>query len=322
MRWGLAAALLACLTGCGYVGQVQPPTLDIPQKVYDLRAAEEGSQITAEFSIAEKSTENLPLKSLRSVELFAGSTEGAGDADRWAGTATRYEVAAKGPGPLTQQIPVTAWVGKSVVLRVRATGPKGKRSAWSEPVVLEVIAPLGRPSAVAADSRKDGVRVTWQGSAPRFRMFRAAGDAPPQPLGESDKAEYLDDSAQFGTTYRYYVMALAAETQRSEVSEASKAITPVDKFPPEVPAGLTATAAGNTIELAWQGNTEPDFRGYNVYRSVGGAAFEKITPMPIESPVYSDTKVEAGKTYRYALTAVDLVGNESEKSAPQSAGLP
>ncbi|HEY4365261.1 MAG TPA: hypothetical protein VGN17_30145 [Bryobacteraceae bacterium] len=322
MRGWLAAGILACLTGCGYVGQVQPPTLDIPQKVIDLRAAEEGSQITAEFSIAEKTTENLPLKSVRSVEVFAGSTDNAGDADRWAGSATRYEVAAKGPGALTQQIPAAAWVGKSVVLRVRATGPKGKRSAWSEPVVLEVIAPLAQPSSVATESRKDGVRITWRATAPHFRIFRAAGDAPPQQLGESDKPEYLDDSAQFGMSYQYYVMALAAETQRSQVSEPSQTITPVDKFPPEVPAGLAATAAGKTIELAWQGNTEPDFRGYNVYRSVAGGAFEKITPMPIESPVFSDTKIQAGKMYRYELTAVDLAGNESDKSAPQAASLP
>jgi len=314
--------MLACLTGCGYVGQVQPPTLDIPQKVIDLRAAEEGSQITAEFSIAEKTTENLQLKSVRSIELFAGPVDNAGDAERWSASATRYEIAAKAPGALMQQFPAAAWVGKSVVLRVRSTGPKGKRSEWSEPVVLEVVAPLARPSNVATESRKDGVLLAWTGTAPHFRVFRAAGDAPPQQLGESDKAEYLDDSAAFGTTYRYYVMAFAAEAQRSEVSEASQSITPVDKFPPEVPAGLTATAAGNTIELAWQGNTEPDFRGYNVYRSVGGGAFEKITPMPIESPVYSDTKVETGKMYHYALTALDLAGNESEKSAPQSASLP
>ncbi len=301
MRGGVAAALVACLTGCGYVGQVQPPTLDIPQKVVDLRAAEEGSQITAEFSIDDKTTENLPLKGLRSVELFAGSPENAGDADRWAGSATRYEIAAKSPGALMQQFPAAAWVGKSVVLRVRATGPKGKRSAWSEPVVLDVIAPLGRPVTVATESRKDGVRVTWNGNAPHFRVFRATGDAMPQQLGDSDKAEYLDESAAFGSTYRYYVMALAAETQRSVVSDASAAITPVDKFPPEVPVGLTASAVQNTIELAWQGNTEPDLRGYNVYRSVNGSAFEKITAMPIESPVFSDAMVEAGKNYGYVL---------------------
>lgn len=312
--------LLSLLAGCGYVGQVQPPALDIPQKVIDLRAAEEGSQITAEFSIAPKTTENLPLKSLRSVELFTGPAEGSGDVEKWAASAARYQVAASGPGALIEHFPAQAWVGKTVVLRVRATGPKGKRSAWSDPVVLAVIAPLARPATPVAESRKDGVLLAWRGAAPRFRVFRAAGEAMPQTLSDSNKTEYLDDSAQFGITYRYYVMALAEETQRSEVSEASAAITPVDKFPPEVPANVTAVAGINTIELAWQGNTEADFRGYNVYRSVDGGAFEKIATL-IEAPVYSDDKVEAGKMYRYSVSAVDLVGNESDKSPAQTVRL-
>ena len=308
------------LAGCGYIGQVQAPTLDIPQKVIDLRAAEEGGQIAAEFSIAEKTTENLPLKSLGSVELFAGPAEGAPDAERWAASATRYEVPASSPGTLMQRFPAQPWIGRTLVLRVRATGPKGKRSAWSEPVVLPVIAPLAQPSRPVAESRKDGVRLTWNGAAPHFRVFRAAGEGMPQALGDSNNTEYLDDSAQFGMSYRYYVMALAEELQRSDVSEASAAIKPVDKFPPEVPVGVTAVAGPMTIEIAWQGNTETDFRGYNIYRSVNGGAFEKVATL-IEAPVFSDKKVEAGKVYGYSVTAVDLTGNESEKSPPQMAAL-
>jgi fibronectin type 3 domain-containing protein len=43
--------------------------------------------------------------------------------------------------------------------------------------------------------------------------------------------------------------------------------------------------------------------------------------MLIEAPVYSDSKVEAGKTYRYAVSAVDLAGNESERSIVVGAAL-
>jgi fibronectin type 3 domain-containing protein len=173
-----------------------------------------------------------------------------------------------------------------------------------------------RPSVPVAESLKDGVRVTWSTTAPHYRIFRAVGDAAPESLpGDVDKAEYLDASAQFGTSYRYYVMALAGETQRSEVSAPSAPITPVDKFPPDVPASPTAVAGPNSVELAWQGNTEADFRGYNVFRSVNGGPFEKIASL-IEVPVYSDASVEAGKMYRYAVSAVDLAGNESDRSAP------
>ena len=91
------------------------------------------------------------------------------------------------------------------------------------------------------------------------------------------------------------------------------AITPADIFPPAVPGALTAEPGVGAIELAWDRNAEPDFRGYNIYRSVEDGPFEKIASL-IEAPAYSDRQVEAGKRYRYAVTAVDQVGNESERS--------
>ena len=56
----------------------------------------------------------------------------------------------------------------------------------------------------------------------------------------------------------------------SVVSEPPAEITPKDKFPPEVPTGVTAAPGVNTIEVAWDRNTEADFKGYNVFRSVDG----------------------------------------------------
>ena len=44
----------------------------------------------------------------------------------------------------------------------------------------------------------------------------------------------------------------------------------MDTFPPAVPVGLMAVAGVNSIELAWQRNTEDDFAGYQVYRSTDG----------------------------------------------------
>ena len=79
---------------------------------------------------------------------------------------------------------------------------------------------------------------------------------------------------------------------------------------------MTATPGVNAIELAWDRNTESDFKGYNVFRSVEGGPFEKIASL-IEAPTYSDHQVEVGKKYRYAVSAVDLTGNESQRSALQ-----
>jgi fibronectin type 3 domain-containing protein len=92
-------------------------------------------------------------------------------------------------------------------------------------------------------------------------------------------------------------------------------ITPQDKFPPSVPASITALSGPASIEVSWQRSPESDLQGYYVYRSVNGAPFERKGEL-IAVPAYSDRHVEHGKTYRYEISAVDKKNNESDKSAP------
>ena len=319
---GLKSALfLALLSGCGYIGAPQPPALDIPSAVTDLRAAEYGDSIQVEFTIPMLTTEGLPLKSVRSIDLYAGPVNNPFNAAAWAETAKKYSVPADGAGAYAfDQIPVSDWVGKSIALGVRATGPKGKVSSWSNFVSLNIGPPLATPAKPVPENTKDGVKLSWTGSGPRYRVFRWTGDAQPAPISETDQPDYLDASAQFGTQYSYMVMAIDGETRRSVVSETAS-ITPKDIFPPAVPAGVTAAAGSNAIELAWVRNTEADFRGYNVYRAEGMGAFEIIAAL-IEAPVFSDAKIEPGKMYRYEISAVDLLENESARSEPVTASLP
>ena len=135
----------------------------------------------------------------------------------------------------------------------------------------------------------------------------------PERLAESDKPEYVDTTVDFGSPYRYFVQALVGELRQSEISDIV-GVTPVDTFPPAVPAGLMAVAGVNSIELAWQRNTEDDFAGYQVYRSTDGGAPERIAG-PIDAPTFSDRTVEIGKKYSYTVTAIDRTGNESARSA-------
>jgi fibronectin type 3 domain-containing protein len=225
---------------------------------------------------------------------------------------------AKGAGPVDDGFAAKDWVGKQVTLMVRATGPKGKASEWSNPVTLAVGVPLETPADLKAVSDPKGVRLTWSGSfgseaGGRYRVFRGLADAMPQRLAESDKPEYVDTEVDFGSPYRYFVQALVGELRQSEIS-AIAGVTPEDKFPPAVPVGLMAVAGVNSIELAWQPNTEDDLAGYQVYRSTGGSAPERIAG-PVDTPNFSDRTVEIGKKYSYAITSIDRTGNESARSA-------
>jgi fibronectin type 3 domain-containing protein len=98
-------------------------------------------------------------------------------------------------------------------------------------------------------------------------------------------------------------------------------ITPIDQFPPAPPAGLTAVASAAGLELTWDRNAEPDLAGYRIYRAAPGGAFEKIGETR-ENPSFSDRKTEAGRNYRYAVSAYDQAGNESARSEPVEAMAP
>jgi fibronectin type 3 domain-containing protein len=99
-----------------------------------------------------------------------------------------------------------------------------------------------------------------------------------------------------------------------------------DVFPPAAPAGLQAVASGvgqpPFVDLTWAPNTEADLAGYNVYRRQAGQPPVKISTELVKAPAYRDREVTAGHNYFYAVTAVDLRGNESPRSDETSESLP
>ena len=295
-----AAALL--LSGCAYVGDTKPPTLDIPAQVIDLRAAEYGAKVLVEFTLPALTTEGLGLTDVKSLDL-----------NLTAGSFVRdLTLPNKEPGAVHYEFAAADWTGKTVTLRVRATGPKGKSAEWSNAVVLPVVPPLATPANLAATTVPEGVRLQWSGSGPRYRIFRTSGDATAAALGNAEAAEYLDTSASFGSSYRYFVQALDTDLHQGEIS-AIVDITPRDTFPPAVPLGLSAVAGVNSMELAWERNTEDDFQGYNLYRSIDGGPYEMLSGK-ITAPTFSDRTVTAGRKYSYQLTSLDDAGNESARS--------
>jgi hypothetical protein len=308
---------LLAVSGCGYVGEPLPPALNIPQHVQDLRVLQYGDRLMIDFTIAPLTTEGLGIRELGPTELVAGPNATPFDLGKWAAAAETIPLDAEKPGVVHSEIPAAKWTGKDIVFGVRPSNAKGRKAAWSNLVSLRVHAPLAVPSGLRADATASGVKLTWAGSEPSYRVLRKGPDEQkPSVLAESDKPELLDATAQFDRTYEYIVQALNDKAE-SEIS-APLSITPKDVFPPAVPSGLTVVAGIGTIELAWDRNTEPDLRGYRVYRSVDGGEFQRVSDL-VEVPAYSDHDIQAGKRYRYAITAIDQVGNESARSAPGGA---
>jgi hypothetical protein len=305
----------ACLlVACGYVGEPLPPALNIASPITDLRVVELGNRLVADFTIPPLTTEGLVINRLGTVDLRIGPGTSPFDPERWAETAVQAPVAADKTGPVHAEVPVARWVGQEVVIGVRVINPKGRASGWSNLVTLRVVPPVPAPSDVAARPDPQGVRITWTSAERSFRIFRKGpGDREAAEAGVSDKPEYVDATARYGTTYEYSVQALDGAAA-SEIT-APVAVTPRDVFPPAVPSGLSAIAGIGAIELTWDRNTEPDLKGYRVYRGVGASGQLKAVADLVDTPAYSDRQVETGKPYRYAVSAIDQAGNESPLSA-------
>lgn len=317
-----AGALCACLSlaACGSIGDPKFPARFVPNPVTDLTVVQQGRNLIAAFTIPALTTDGLPVKEISLIDLRDGT--GAFDLAQWESSARLIPVTPpEKPSVMRVPIPVEGLIGKEVLVGVRIGGLKGRVSAWSTLVAVRIEPPLDTPADVAADASADGVVLRWRpGNASAWKIFRMApDDSEPVLLGESDKPQYQDRKAAYGTTYRYVVQAQREKVESEPSAQVS--ITPRDTFPPATPTGLAAAAGTSTIELTWLRNTESDFKEYRVYRATGDGAFEMIAG-GLSAPAYSDTKIESGKRYRYAVAAVDQVGNVSGRCAPVEAAAP
>ena len=190
-----------------------------------------------------------------------------------------------------------------VIVAVRVTNPKGRDAGWSDPKIFDVcrrsrIPPIftWRPTPRASHSR--GARR----ARANFVIFRKTEQQQkPVLLATATEPNYIDMSAEYGKTYQYSIQAVRDKIESNVVGP--QTITPIDTFPPAVPSGLTASIGIGAVELAWNRNTESDFKEYRVLRSEEGGPFVEVA-RGLDAPVYSDHAIQSGKHYRYEVLSV------------------
>jgi hypothetical protein len=299
------------LSGCASVGPPVPPSLKIPEAVRDLSVFERGDNLIVDFTAPARATDGLALQRLDRIDL---------EIDSKGVPVSRTE-----PGPVHLTLAVREWAGRNITVRVRSAGPSGRYSAWSNQAHLKALPPLPQPQ-VHAEAAPSGVRLTWPaaGAGAQYRVYRLGpGELKPALAATVTAPEYVDSQAQFGKTYEYSLQAFVPSGDSEVQSEPSAAVSiaPVDTFPPAVPAGLTALAGVSSIDVTWNPDSEPDLKGYYLYRSAGGQPFARLGEL-LTAPAATDRAVQSGVHYRYEVSAVDQAGNESAHSAPVEAIAP
>jgi hypothetical protein len=319
---------LLLLTGCGYIGEPLPPLMHIPARVTDLAAVQRGSNLIVQFAVPTVTTESTLIKQAVRLDLRIGPISGTTfNPDAWAAGAKAVGGAVLENGRARYQIPASEWIGKEVQIAVKVVGANGRDAGWSNNVAVTVAPAPDQPLDLVAVSDPKGVHLSWHAAGNAFLVFRRGPEELREKdsavVGNSDKPEYTDATAEFGKTYRYVVQSVAKAGKGQVESDLSseKEITPVDTFPPAVPVGLTAVPSTASIELVWERNAEPTLAGYRIYRALGSGPFERLVDTQ-ELPTFSDRKIESGKVYRYAVSAVKRNGFESKLSAPVEAAAP
>jgi hypothetical protein len=231
---------------------------------------------------------------------------------------------------------------------VETLNARGRSAGLSNQVQVPLAPTLPPPTDLSAKVTAEGVVLTFtsilhEPPAPELhyicRVYREEqGSATPVPLGDlqpgtSPQTQFLDRSLEWQKTYRYWV-TVVTQVQRNGRTEgqvegdnsAPVTVFANDIFPPAVPGGLQAvfSSVGQQpfVDLTWAPNTDSDLAGYNVYRRENNGPWTRINSALISTPAYRDGNVAAGRTYFYAITAVDVHGNESARSPETEEAVP
>jgi len=333
--------LVLIASGCGKIGDPLPPIPRAPLVIDELAVTQTGTRLVLRFPVVLSdrtrkldridvyrliepagdpiglpletfSTRSTIVSSISAESIKAGRTviEYSDAIDTQSGGDRRYRYA------------------------VRMIGDDGAAADFSNYATITPVFNLAAaPAGLQITQTEKEIQLSWEqpsgnvdGSRPAniagYNIYRRlAGEEliklNPQPVEE---ARFADRNFLFGSTYEYIVRSVSSGAGLIEGdSSLPIAHTPVDKFPPAAPISVTIASINGIVSIFWPINIEPDVAGYLVYRSEDGALppdqWIKLTPQLHKPASFRDERVQVGKQYFYQITAVDVYGNESARSA-------
>ncbi len=311
-------------------------------------------QITATNSPTSYSATGLPagLSVNTSSGLISGTPTAAGSStvtlgatnSGGTGNATLTLTISVAPPSITSSTTASGTVGTAFSYQITATNSPTSYSATGLPAGLSVNTSSGLISGTPTSAGSSTVTLgaTNAGGTGHATLTLTIAVAPPS-ITSAPTA-----NGTVGVAFSYQITATNSPTSYSatdlpaglSVNTSSGLIsgTPTAAGSSTVTLGainsggsgnstLTLTvssAVSHSATLTWAASTSQNIAGYNVYRGTtsGGPYGTKLNSALITVLTYTDTLVQAGQTYYYVGTAVDVSGNESGYSTQATAVIP
>jgi len=351
---GVTCALSCFLAGCASIGPPVPPSLELPKPPNDLRAVRKGDHVYLFWAVPTQTIDHQNVRHLGRTDICrnlqdviseCGSPVGSINPDAFpflrkqhANLKLQADYTDKLPSELQQQNPT-----RTITYAVQVLNASARSAGLSNQVRIPLAPTVPPPEDFRAEVTPEGVVLTWscveaRTALPdityRYRLYRRSlekksdlrlGDVDcPPPRFEDHTFEW-----QKAYEYRINVLTLVAGEKPVVVEGDDSPVQKIfanDVYPPAVPSGLQAVFSGPGqppfVDLLWAPDTDADLAGYNVYRREESGQPEKINAQLVKTPAYRDEDIKSGKTCWCAVSAVDLRGNESARSAEASEEIP
>jgi len=338
--------LMLFAASCGKVGPPQPPEILIPKPVTDLTTRQIGNEFKLLWTLPALNLNGTKATTIQRIEIYRQALTGTTPVPMSEEVSNKFHgskimtidmVNLAAFSEHSQMTFVDKFPGVGVdTLRTSMFGyavkvfNKKRQDAGFSNISTRQCLPVP-PPIPHIDFRAEETEIVLTWSAPPqtepaglpvkgYNIYRSEQSQvrPATPVNDEpiQETRFHDRNFQFGTIYYYTVRSMVQEDKFTAESADSPefAFKPVDVFPPKTPTHLMVVFVEGRMNLLWDPNLEPDFAGYNVYRSEDAVSFRKINDALLKSPTFRDEKVEAGKKYFYRVSAVDSSGNESQPS--------
>lgn len=207
----------------------------------------------------------------------------------------------------------------------------GSESQRAERITLEYKDVTPPPSPYDFDGKVDSMKVELNWTVDKVedfkevRIYRSTySEGPYEVIHSSPDDQYYVDFIEIPGPYYYYVSSVDMDDNEGESRKMFMEVQ--DVFPPQAPQNLTIEIDTGKISLKWDANTDPDLKGYLVYRTAESNRKKNYVLLNsdatketyLEQPLPEQVKSE----FFYYVVAIDTMHNRSPSSNWVSGKMP